>query len=181
MAKIFEELETKMVNLPDGRILMLYRTCALGEAHPEKGCFSAVIWSPAELGNYIFTNKEMCPDVPVVLRGRRVTCRDYGEYLERLAKRAVTWRQFADAYPAMYAEETLGWNVHAVGRADYCPPRWMGTGEFRSLWELHGGRGIIAVPDKAKTRDLDRITAFMKGKYDSEGIRFILGRKRKAA
>ena len=178
---VFEELETKMVNLPDGRILMLYRSCALGETHPAKGSFKAIIWSPSELSDYIFTNMEMCPDVPVVLRGKHVTCKDYGEYLERLKKRAVDWQKFAEEYPSMYAEETLGYKVHSVGRSDYCPPRWMGTGEFNSLWELHGGRGIIAIPDKTKTRDLEKITAFMKGKYDSENIRFILGKKKKAA
>ena len=178
---VYEELETKIVRIPDGRYLMLYRSCALGDPHPAKGVFKAIIWSPVELDSYIFNHREICPDAPVVLRGKEKTCRDYGDYLERLKKRAEDWSEFAAQYPHMYAEETLGWKVHAAGRTDYSPAKWMGSGEFRSLWSLHGGQGIIATPDKRRTKDIAKIAEFMKGRYDSEGIAFVLGKKEKAA
>lgn len=180
---VYEELETKLVWIPDGRILMLYRSCALGESHPAKDDFQAVIYSEAEMKNYIFCHRENFGDAPVVLRGKEATCRDYAYYLERCLKRAISWEKLAAQYPSMYAEEILGWNVYAEGVVDHNPPKQMSRNEFKSLWALHGGRGIIARPKTFKTRDIARITSFMneKGASNPEGIRFRLGKKAKAA
>ncbi len=90
---------TKIVNLPDGRILHLSRNgCNNDNAGREKGVYSAKMYSPEEFQKYIehYTSIKSNEGFDLKIGSRYCNWKDYGKHLERMLKRSKTWDELKE-------------------------------------------------------------------------------------
>ena len=118
--------ETKVVKLPDGRILHLsLEGCNNDDAGRKRDEFRGRVYN-SESEFIINVEKFKMASRPfkdggdfdMKIRSKCVSVYDYGEHLLRMLKRAITWQELANKYRICKAVVFKGVTVHEEGKEE---------------------------------------------------------------
>jgi len=172
--------ETKIVNLPDGRLLHLSLSgCNNDNEGRDRHEFHGKIYSKEEWNAYIKSflndNEDTYEGFDLKIGNRYCRWKDYAKHLSTMQKRAMTWEELKELH-SCYA---LTYDGIIVYLKDGSEKFYAAGSEATEAFNLMQNKAILYTSYRRVRRDLHDINSIVKELEEQTHMEFFVSRRKK--